>query len=118
MSMFTDDLSVVIGAAKSGNTNLKLPFYISERNYRQDLMILNLSQRSFNGLRRNNINTIEDVIEKFDNLGELRNIGAISIREIRRKTAYFLYEAMSTSNRKAFWREFITLNNVEGISAK
>lgn len=116
MSMFIEDLKVVIGAAKSGNGNLKLPFRLSEATESRDIEILALSQRSNNSLKRNHIDTIGQIMERFDDLSTLRNVGAVSIKEIRRKTADFLYESMSVNNRKAFWREFITLNNIEGLS--
>jgi len=118
MSMFVEDLKVVIGAAKGGNGNLKLPFRISETTGKKDIDILALSPRSHNSLRRHHIDTIGQIMERFDNLSSLRNVGAVSVKEIRRKTAEFLYESMSVNNRKAFWREFITLNNIEGLSAR
>ena len=116
-SMFLEDLELVIGAAKAGNGNLKLPFRISETTEKKDIDILILSPRSNNSLKRNHVDTIGQIVERFNDLGALRNIGTISVREIRRKTAEFLYEAMSVNNRKAFWREFLTLNNIEGLSA-
>lgn len=118
MSMFVEDLKVVIGAAKSGNGNLKLPFRISEATEKKDIDILALSPRSNNALKRNHIDTIGQIMERFDDLDALRNIGTISVREIRKKTAEFLYEAMSVNDRKAFWKEFVSLNNIEGLLAK
>lgn len=116
MSAFIDDLSIVIGAAKSGNGNLKLPFRISEATESKDIEILALSPRSNNSLKRNHIDTVGQIMERFDDLNSLRNVGAVSIKEIRRKTAEFLYESMSVNNRKFFWRKFISLNNIEGLS--
>lgn len=117
-STFANDMELVIGAAKGGSENLKLPFRITTETGATKIETLDLSQRASNALKRSQINTIGDIVDSFSTLKKFRNVGTITIREIRRKTADFLYEAMSVADRKAFWREFISLNNIEGLSAK
>lgn len=118
MSKFCEDLSVVIGTATSGDSNLKLPFFVNSETEAEDIESLGLSPRSFNSLKRNKIVTIGQVTEVFSNLDTLRNVGGVSKREIRQKTADYLYDAMNVVERKQFWKEFITLNNIEGLSVK
>lgn len=117
MSNFTEDLSVVIGAAIKGDNNLKLPFFISDETGNADIEALGLSPRAYNSLKRNKVATIFEVANIFSNLDTLRNVGGVSKKEIRQKVADYLYDAMTMADRKAFWREFITLNNIEGLSA-
>lgn len=116
-SQFREDLSVVIGTAISGDSNLKLPFFINSETKAEDIESLGLSPRSFNSLKRNKIVTVGQITEVFSNLASLRNVGTVSVKEIRQKTADYLYDAMNVVERKAFWREFISLNNIEGLSA-
>ena len=118
LSNFEKDLSIVIGAAESGDTNLNLPFFISDETGATDIEALGLSPRAYNSLKRNKITTIFEVTNIFGNLDTLRNVGGVSRKEIRQKTADYLYDAMNVTERKQFWREFITLNNIEGLSAK
>ena len=117
MSNFTEDLSIVIGVAIKGDNNLKLPFVISGETGASDVEALGLSPRSYNSLKRNQITTVTEVVDIFSNLGSLRNVGAVSRKEIRQKTADFLYENMTATERKQFWKEFLVLNNIEGLSA-
>jgi DNA-directed RNA polymerase subunit alpha len=47
---------------------------------------LELSVRSFNCLRRNNINTVEEIISKsLDEMSKVRNLGKKSLDEIQKK---------------------------------
>lgn len=118
LSKFREDLGLVIGAATKGDTNLKLPFVISDETGATNIEALGLSPRAYNSLKRNKIATVFEVANIFSNLDALRNVGGVSKREIRQKTADYLYDAMNVTERKQFWREFITLNNIEGLSAK
>ena len=118
LSNFGKDLSTVIGAATSGDSNLKLPFFVNSETEAEDIQSLGLSPRSFNSLKRNKIVTIGQVTEVFSNLVSLRNVGSVSVKEIRQKTADFLYDNMTPTEKKLFWKEFLTLNNIKGLSAK
>lgn len=56
----------------------------------QDIMILDLSPRCYNALKRSAINTIEDVINKWDNLSGIRKVGVNSVIEIKDKMTTYL----------------------------
>lgn len=116
LSKFREDLELVISAATKGDTNLKLPFIINDETGVTDIEALGLSPRAYNSLKRNKVTTVFEVANIFSNLDALRNVGGVSKREIRQKTADYLYEAMTVADRKAFWKEFLTLNNIKGIS--
>lgn len=118
MSKFCEDLSVVIGTATSGNTELKFPFRITTETETAEIGVLDLSPRAFNALKRNSINNVGQVTDRFSNLLSFRNIGSVTIREIRNKTAAYLYDQMNVTDKKNFWQEFIVLNNIQGISAQ
>lgn len=117
-SIFSQDLSLIIGTATSGNTELKFPFRITTETEATEIEVLELSPRAFNALKRNKIANVGEVTDRFSNLLSLRNVGNVTIREIRNKTAAFLYDQMNATDKKNFWKEFIELNNVKGISAQ
>ena len=115
---FSRDLSIIIGTATSGNTELKFPFRITTETETAEIGVLDLSPRAFNALKRNNINNVNGILDIFSNLSKLRSVGGVTIREIRNKTAAYLYDCMTATDKKYFWKEFIELNNIQGISAK
>ena len=116
LSKFREDLELVIGAATKGDTNLKLPFVINDETGVTDIEALGLSPRAYNSLKRNKITTVFEVVNIFSNLDALRNVGGVSKREIRQKVADYLYDEMTPVERKLFWKEFIKLNNIKGLS--
>lgn len=115
---FSKDLSLIIGTATSGNTELKFPFPVASATETAEIGVLDLSPRAFNALKRNNINNVSGILDIFGDLSKLRNVGGVTIREIRNKTAAYLYDCMTATDKKYFWKEFIELNNIQGISAK
>ena len=115
---FNKDLSLIIGTATSGNTELKFPFRITTETETTEIEVLELSPRAFNALKRNKIANVGQINDRFSNLLSLRNVGNVTIREIRNKTAAFLYDQMNTTDKRMFWQEFVVLNNIKGISAQ
>lgn len=62
----------------------------------EDITILNLSCRSNNGLKRHAINTIGDVINKYNDLWKVRGIGVTSVNEIKEKLETYLANIQRT----------------------
>lgn len=68
--------------------NVDYPVYLGREFMASDLTALNLSVRSYNGLRRAGWKTVEDIInhiESDQDLGKIRNLGKTSIQEILTK---------------------------------
>ena len=50
---------------------------------RLPIEVLHLSQRTYRALRRNHIDTIDDIQQEFYRIGSFRNVGRVALNEIR-----------------------------------
>lgn len=73
---------------------------------------LSLSVRGFNVLKRNNLNTLGDIIDIMNDnkLMYLRNLGEKTAREIKTKIVNYGYESLNEKEKKEFLLEVIKLN--------
>lgn len=81
-----------------------------------DLTALNLSVRSYNGLRRAGWKTVEDIINHIDSdqdLNKIRNLGKTSIQEIMTRLFEYNMSLLSAGEIEIFNRQFETLNRTE-----
>lgn len=71
-----------------------------------------LSVRSYNALRRANISTLGDLIEKLNEGGlkSIRNLGVKSYREIQTKMLVYGFEHLSEKEKYVFF-EYLVENN-------
>lgn len=93
--------------------NIKVKIGFSKVSRVADIDELMLSVRSYNGLKRANISTIGDLIERLENggLANIRNLGEKSLREI--KTRLLLYGFMQlTEKEKSIFFSDVIQNNV------
>jgi len=69
------------------DVTLAIPMVISEEYESKDISELDLSNRSFNALKRAKINTYKDLLESIENntLSKVRNLGKNSVNEIMNK---------------------------------
>ena len=73
---------------------------------------LNLSVRSYNGLMRAGLTTVEKVFDYMQKgkLLDIRNLGKNSVAEIRKKAYEFAYGALSEKSKKKFVKGLLELN--------
>lgn len=93
-----------------GNTvNVSVP--ISKKDMDTDISQLNLSVRAYNGLKRNGVSTIRDLV-KIIETGELnyaRNLGRISISQIKTTLTDYCYNQLDDKEKISFFQ--IMINN-------
>jgi len=80
-----------------------------------DIDLLELTQRSYNSLKRNGIETIGELAEKINGLEDLlkcRNLGIKSAREILFKLYLFQYQVLPAERKPEYLREVIALNRL------
>lgn len=65
--------------------HLRIKVYRYENFINEDIDILDLKTRAYNALRRNAINTIGNLLDIYDRLPFLHNIGVTALDEIRNK---------------------------------
>ncbi len=74
---------------------------------------LDLSVRSYNGLKRANINNVGDIVNIIMSKGDLyglRNIGAISNINIIETVLCLAYNRLNDTEKEEFWRNVINDN--------
>ena len=71
-----------------------------------------LSVRSYNALRRANVTTLGDLIERLNKGGlkSIRNLGAKSFSEIQTKIMVYGFELLSDKEKEEFFRYLVDNN--------
>ncbi len=88
---------------------VNVSFPISTRAMDTDIMELNLSVRALNGLKRRGISTIRNLVDIIEN-GELvcvRNLGRISISEIKTSILDHCYNQLTDNEKIIFFQNLI-----------
>ena len=110
MTRFHNDLETLIneGFIAPNGKQIRFVFKYGNR-LKGDLGLLNLTDRSYNCLRRNGLHDIQDIANKWDNLRQLKNVGDKSVKDIRNKFLVYYYETLDCEEeRKQFWIDTIT----------
>ena len=66
---------------------------------------LDINPRAYNGLKRNRINTINDVVDRWDSLNNLKSIGVGTIKVIKNAVLSCYYDRLDSKERVQFWRD-------------
>ena len=92
--------------------NIKINIGFSTRACNTSIEDLVLSVRSYNALRRANITTLGDLIERLNEGGlkTVRNLGAKSFSEIQTKFMVYGFEQLSENEKAAFF-DYLVENN-------
>lgn len=91
------------------------PRMLSEGNW--DISVLELSQRSYNCLKRSGIGTVGVLAERIEGIGDLlriRNLGVKSAKEIMFRLYLFQYQVLSEEKKREYLKEVISLNRLAG----
>ena len=113
MTDFQRDLEVIINEVGIKN-NGNIRFFMRHMERMKDgIEYLGLSDRAYNAMRRNNINTIQDITNKFDQL-KVKGAGEKVIKEVRNKYFQYYYSQLNEEERKEFWRD--TIRETEALA--
>ena len=94
-----------------GNTvNVSIP--ISKKDMDTDISQLNLSVRAYNGLKRNGVSAIRDLVKIIETgeLTSIRNLGRISISQIKTALMDYCYNQLDNNEKTAFFQNIINTN--------
>lgn len=110
MKGFKKDLTTLIEEGIIAPNKETIRFVFRNNNiFKQEIGYLELSTRAYNSLRRANITTVEKIGDNWDNLNNLRGMGATSVKEIKNKYLAFYYSSLDTEEkRNEFWADTIT----------
>lgn len=90
-------------------------FAIRETTENESIDVLELSNRSANGLKRAGITKIGEVIDKWDDIPGLHGVGATSIKDISDKIMDLVIKEMTDEQLLDFWYLLIKDNPVEDL---
>lgn len=93
-------------------SDVRISIPINEKYLSVDITELNLSVRSYNGLRRSGIFTLGDLFGALqeNTLSSVRNLGKKSISEIKTKFLDFCYNQLSDKKKTEFLQKMIEMN--------
>ncbi len=91
----------------------KFNLYMTRSMRDTSIDVLDLSARPYHSLKRVGYDTIGDVakaVSSGEGLGNIRNCGKMSVREIMEKLFLFQYERLSAEERQEYLYEVVRLN--------
>lgn len=93
--------------------NIALRLGFSRAALDSDIKVLELSVRSDNGLRRQQISDLAGIIDRIHGSGlrSIRNLGAKSCAEIETRLLQYGYDQLTAPERLQFCRDLLELNN-------
>ena len=93
--------------------DVRISIPINEKYLSVDITELNLSVRSYNGLKRAGIFTLGDLFKALreNTLTSVRNLGKKSISEIKTKFLDFCYTQLSDKKKTEFLQKLIEMNS-------
>ena len=92
--------------------NIRVNVGFSKNACNNSIEELALSVRSYNALRRANVTTLDDLIERLNEGGlkSIRNLGAKSFSEIQTKIMLYGFELLSDKEKEEFFRYLVDNN--------
>ena len=95
--------------------NDNFPVYLGHEFMEADIVMLGLSVRSYNGLRRTGIEKVGDIVNKIDgvqDLGRIRNIGKTSVNEIFDKLIAYNQSFLTAGERIIYNKKYNEINRI------
>lgn len=88
--------------------SVKFPIY--EDIYEDSIKGLPVGEREMNGLKRAHIETIGDLVNAWDRLSKIRNVGAKTVAKIRYATCQYVFESLTDNRKTIYLQRIIDLN--------
>ena len=107
------DLKTVL-IVVSDKGKVRFPFIETESIRAESTNVLSLDTRSYNGLKRNKIDTIGKLLENIDNgnLLNMRGMGKRSLNRILYELCVFQYGNLSPNKKKEYLMRIVELNTL------
>lgn len=115
MNTFTEDLTRVLNGFDEAKVNcksetLKFPMIETKKLNNTDVNILPLNPRAENALKREDILTLKDLFERWEDLPKIRNLGVGTVKLIKKAVYEYYYSTLEQRARTYFWQRFVELN--------
>lgn len=110
-----DVLEVMIGAGHldlQKRKTVQFPCHFNKEFEDQSIEFVTQDQRAINGMKRAGIMTVGQLIERFDELRKIRNLGEKSVTLLHLGLMNLYYQSLETVEKKAEWiKQIIDMNN-------
>lgn len=113
---FSEDLMTVLMAADEFPSKIQFPISLNQEMEGADIEHFVETARAANALRRNKIHTAKSVLEMFDQLDCIRNLGIKSVKEVKNGFLNWYYGSLEETKVKEFWNDFVQMNNLTAIA--
>lgn len=106
MTNFQRDFEIIAqNADVTVDHNIIFRFRKSQRIENLDIGNLGLEARGYNGLRRNKIDKIGQILDRWDELQTLNYVGVLTVKAIKNAVVAYYYETLDANEKKQFWRD-------------
>lgn len=95
--------------------SIRFPVYPGQLGGKTDILELNLQTRPMNCLRRVGINTIEELVNRINGIGDLkkiRHMGEKSAENVMEQLLQYQYDLLKPERREHFHRRILELNRI------
>ena len=109
------EAELMISVAKKMMKTLKFPIYVSDKLYNTDLDVLDLTTRGMNGLKRNKIGTVGelvDFVDSPDKLMKIRGMGKKTADEILHRLYLYQYSILPEDRKGDYLYKVMELNGM------
>ena len=106
VSNFTVDLNKIIENADimiGTHQTFNMRYY--NRIKDMEIGALELTPRSYNCLARAKITKVRQVVDGWDELPKIRQMGLVSVKEIKNAVLALYYDTLSTEEKTQFWKD-------------
>ena len=109
--IFKEDLTAVLEGMQIKRKHLDFPIITTNSMRAEDIEAIPLSVRAKNVLRRSNVNTMQNLMDNFDNIHKFRSCGDSTVKEIKGNFLQWWYENLEDWQVKSFWKDFVDVNS-------
>lgn len=109
---FTEDLTLVLEAADEIPVKLSFPLGVTTEQKMESIDTFISSNRATNALHRQQIHTAGNLIDKFDEIGRIRNLGEKSVKEAKNGLLKWYYNSLDANGISEFWNDFRAMNGL------
>jgi len=105
MTQFQKDLEVIIQNTEIPEGDLTFNMRKFQRIGKRDISVLEVGTRAYNVLRRNQLSTIDDVVNNWGGLHNLHSMGITTVKEIKNAILAYYYDHLDNEEKKEFWKD-------------
>lgn len=109
---FAEDLTAVLVGYNFDPQRIKFPIKMNSDLRSRGIGYLDLNKRSVNVLAKIEVKDMQGIIDNFDTIKDIKGAGVAVVKDIKNKFIQWWYERLEEKEMKAFWKEFVRINQV------